>query len=253
MSQIVQERVNAAPAELEACAIAAWPARSTLAMGGWLLRFTGGYSHRGNSVAAVSFETGDLHALVALAEMAYFARGLSPMFQITPASRQAGLEEMLIERGYGLEAPAQVMIAAPSRIQGSGKDAILSPEADAGFKSLVLSGSHSYADGLERLEIVSRIEHEHVFATVGAKGDALACGFATLMNGWAGINLMRTHPAHRRKGLAREILAALARWAQTKGANGLYLQVEDANAPARALYAKAGFEDAYSYRYYRAP
>jgi N-acetylglutamate synthase len=253
VSQIVQERVNATAEELEPCAVAAWPARSVLEMGGWLLRFTDGYSHRGNSVAAVAFESGDLHALVALAEMAYFTRGLSPMFQITPASKPADLEELLIDRGYVLEAPTRVMAADPARIKGSGKDARLSSEANAGFKSLVLSGSHSYSDGLERLEIVSRIETPRIFATIESGGEAIACGFCTLMNGWAGINLMRTHPAHRRRGLASEIVAALSRWVRKEGASGIYLQVEDANSGARALYAKAGFVDAYPYRFYRAP
>lgn len=253
MSQIAQERVNATAEELEASAVAAWPARNVLEMGGWLLRFTDGYSHRGNSVAAVDFANNDLHAQVALAEMAYFTRGLSPMFQITPASKPKELEELLIERGYILEAPSHVMVADFSDIKGSGRDVRLSSDADAGFKSLVVSGSNSYSDGLERLEIVSRIEAPRIYATIAVEGEVVACGFCTVTKGWAGINLMRTHPAYRRRGYASEIIAALARRARKEGAKGLYLQVEDGNPGARALYAKAGFEFAYAYRYYRAP
>ena len=253
MSQIVQERVNATAEILEPCAIAAWPARDALELGGWLLRFTDGYSHRGNSVAAIGFHGGDIHAQVALAEMAYFTRGLSPLFQITPATKPAGLEEMLIERGYLLEAPTHVMVADASNIKGSGKDALLSMEPNAAFKSLVLSGSSSYADGLERLEVISRIEAPCAFATIGGNGEAVSCGMCSVMDGWAGINLMRTHPAYRRKGFASEIVASLAQWARKEGASRFYLQVEDDNKPARALYAKAGFTDAYSYRFYRAP
>jgi GNAT superfamily N-acetyltransferase len=159
----------------------------------------------------------------------------------------------LIDRGYVVEAPSRMMFADPDRIEGSGKAVVLSCETSAGFKALVLSGSNSYSDGLERLEIISRVDAPRVFATIGVEGEAVACGFCALMNGWAGINLMRTHPAHRRKGFASEIVASLARWAHDEGASGLYLQVEDTNPGARALYAKAGFEEAYSYRYYRAP
>jgi ribosomal protein S18 acetylase RimI-like enzyme len=36
-----------------------------------------------------------------------------------------------------------------------------------------------------------------------------------------------------------------------KGATRLYLQVEENNATARRLYAKAGFTDAYRYDYWR--
>ena len=253
MKQQHQDRVNILAEELEPLAIAAWPARTTLEIGGWLLRFTDGYSHRGNSVAAVDYEGGDIHAQVALAEIAYFTRGLSPMFQITPVTQPAGLENMLIERGYVREAPTHVMVTDIDAIKrGGGGDAILSSEPNAAFKSLVLSGSHSYADGCERLDIVSRIENTRIFATIGGNGEAAACGMCVVSKSWGGINLMRTQPALRRKGFAMEILSALAKAAREKGATKLYLQVEDGNSAARALYAKAGFKDAYTYRFYTA-
>ncbi len=251
--QIDQDRINALAAELEPCAIAAWPARQTLEMGGWLLRFTDGYSHRGNSVAARGFAGGDLLNQIALAEIAYFSRGLAPMFQITPVTQPANLEEILIERGYVGEAPTHVMIAECAKIARPSRDVVLASEPNGAFKSLVLSGSHSYADGCERLDVLSRIEAARVFATIGGNGEAAACGMCVAADGWAGINLMRTQVPQRRKGFAMEILSALAHWARKQDATQLYLQVEDDNPAARALYAKAGFTDAYSYRFYRAP
>lgn len=62
---------------------------------------------------------------------------------------------------------------------------------------------------------------------------------------------MRTRPEHRRKGYAARILASIATWGRAQGASRIFLQVEDDNAPARALYARAGFEDAYPYRFMR--
>ena len=82
-------------------------------------------------------------------------------------------------------------------------------------------------------------------------GEAAATGLTVLTEGWAAIFLMRTHPAHRRQGLARDILAALLGWAHGEGATHAYLQVEAANAPAIALYEVAAFETAYSYSYWR--
>ncbi len=61
------------------------------------------------------------------------------------------------------------------------------------------------------------------------------------------------HPAHRRRGLAMAITAALAAAAAARGATGIYLQVEDGNAPARALYRQAGFTDHHGYHYRVAP
>jgi ribosomal protein S18 acetylase RimI-like enzyme len=60
---------------------------------------------------------------------------------------------------------------------------------------------------------------------------------------------MLTVPEARRRGAARAILAALARWGANRGATRAYLQVEHDNAPARALYEASGFLPAYDYHY----
>jgi GNAT superfamily N-acetyltransferase len=130
----------------------------------------------------------------------------------------------------------------PREVQSSGE-----PEDD--FIALLLAGSRSEEDGRERLDILSRIELPHICITAYDKGTAVACGTGTLNAGWVGINLMRTAAGHRRNGHAQRVLAALARWAEGKGVSRLYLNVEEGNTAARALYAKAGFETAYEYRY----
>jgi ribosomal-protein-alanine N-acetyltransferase len=48
-------------------------------------------------------------------------------------------------------------------------------------------------------------------------------------------------PEARRSGLGERLLAAAAAAAQDSGAAKLFLEVSARNAPARALYAKAGF------------
>ncbi len=251
--QIDQEGINAVAAAVEPCAIAAWPARNVLEIGGWLLRFTDGFSHRGNSVAARGFEGADVQAQIALAEIAYFARGLTPLFQITPLTQPANLEATLIERGYLCDTPTNVMIADAASVKRETSNVKLASKPDASFKALVISGSHSAADGGERLDVLSRIAVPHIFASISENENVIACGMCTVTAGWGGINLMRTDLSHRRRGHAARILAALARWAESSGATKLYLQVEESNVPARLLYAKAGFADSYSYRFYRAP
>jgi len=78
---------------------------------------------------------------------------------------------------------------------------------------------------------------------------AAAAGFVVVERGWAGIFGMGTNPAARRRGVATAILHALAQHARDHGAAQLYLQVEEDNDPALALYARAGFAPAYRYHY----
>jgi predicted GNAT family acetyltransferase len=61
-----------------------------------------------------------------------------------------------------------------------------------------------------------------------------------------------TAPEVRGQGLARRLCCTLLAQAGAAGAKIAYLQVETDNAPARAIYHRLGFDDAYSY-HYRAP
>jgi N-acetylglutamate synthase len=57
-----------------------------------------------------------------------------------------------------------------------------------------------------------------------------------------------TVPAARRRGHARALVHALARWAEQRCTHAM-LQVESTNAPARTLYASAGFVAHHEYHY----
>lgn len=48
-------------------------------------------------------------------------------------------------------------------------------------------------------------------------------------------------PEARGRGLAQALIRALARWARSRGASRILLFVQEANTPARALYARLGF------------
>jgi N-acetylglutamate synthase len=91
------------------------------------------------------------------------------------------------------------------------------------------------------------------FAAVRDEGQVLAIGRVAIAGGWAGITAVEVDPAHRRRGLAAAVTTALVAAAVSRGAVGLYLQVENGNQAARALYRRAGFTDHHRYHYRIAP
>jgi GNAT superfamily N-acetyltransferase len=62
-----------------------------------------------------------------------------------------------------------------------------------------------------------------------------------------------TTPAARDRGLSRRLCAQVLAEAHAAGAGVAYLQVDTGNAPARAVYRRLGFADAYAYHYRKRP
>jgi ribosomal protein S18 acetylase RimI-like enzyme len=103
-------------------------------------------------------------------------------------------------------------------------------------------------DATER-EVLARVGDRARYLLVGD----VAAALVVVDPPWAGVFCMVVAPDRRREGLARALLGAATSAAATAPATHLYLQVEADNAPARRLYASAGFSDvpALAYRYRR--
>jgi GNAT superfamily N-acetyltransferase len=106
-------------------------------------------------------------------------------------------------------------------------------------------------------DLLARVPAPAAYAAVlggtGARDGIVAVGRTVVDGGWAGVFGMATVPAARRSGAATAVLGALADWAADRGAEGLYLQVERDNRPARRLYAAAGFTPVAAYHYRSRP
>jgi ribosomal protein S18 acetylase RimI-like enzyme len=88
------------------------------------------------------------------------------------------------------------------------------------------------------------------FAVVrGDSGEALSVGRVAIdtRTGYAGIGALATAEPARRRGLARIVLRDLLTFAGEHGAENTYLEVEEGNAPALALYASLGYTTAHRY------
>ena len=78
-----------------------------------------------------------------------------------------------------------------------------------------------------------------------ARDGAAVAGFAVMAFGdeRAHLALLAVRPAHRRRGIARSLVAWLVESAAVAGAASVHLEVRAGNHAARALYAAAGFTE----------
>ncbi|CAN5181491.1 GNAT family N-acetyltransferase [soil metagenome] len=241
------------PRELEPIADRAWPARESVALGGWRLKTSDGWSRRINACWPLSNPELPVDEAIDAVEAFYAARGFPACFKLADgASVPANLAEHLMARGYR---PAHETLVMTGATTGDADEAVtLSAVPDPAFEAVFLaSAAGNVGDARERLDALGRIPAPAFFGRMDIDGQTAALGATAVDGDWAGIFGMRTLPGHRRKGLARRILGALLDMAEGQGARRAYLQVEADNAPAIALYGGLGFSPAYCYRYWAVP
>jgi len=240
--------------DLERLLLASWPAREMTSLCGWRVLTDGGATGRANAVSPLQFD-GRLGEAINEVERHYRSHGLRPTFRIARgACAPVDLPEVLISHGWKPSRETRVMTASIAdallRLRTEG-GVVLSHDCPPAVDTIIRETSASPAEYEERRALALRTPRPRTFATI-TEGDAVrAIGLAVIIEDQAAIFLMRTHAAHRRKGLARRVLGGLLGWARDHGATGAFLQVEADNASAISLYEAAAFKSVYSYDYWR--
>lgn len=243
---------------IERAAFETWPAAEAVPLGGWRLRFNHGVTQRGSSVwPGPGASELPLAARIDAVERFYAERGTAAMFQLSPAADPPELDAALALRGYGASShPVSVEIAALAPLAASallpGVEALCTGElSEEWFDLSGRQGRFRGADALVYRALLERLGGRAGFALVRVGGRAAAVGLGVLVPPWAGVFSMLTLPDQRGGRLGEAVLAAIARWARSRGASRFFLQVESDNAAARRLYARTGFVPRYAYHYRR--
>ena len=233
---------------LELAAAAGWPAGERDRLGDWWLRATDGWSMRGNSVVPIGDPGLSIGEAIGAVEAWYRARRLPPAISV-PLPLLARLDGELERRGWFAAPMTLVMTAALDSIEVRAGEVRLDPKPSAEWLASVARRKGGLPASARRLlESVPQVRFASVYSASGALL-ATARGVVADDEGrWLGISLVETVPEARRGGLAQRMSAALAGWARPIGARDAYLQVEEHNAAAVALYTRLGFTVHHVYR-----
>ena len=239
---------------IEEAALNAWPAPRQIVYDGWLLRFASGYTKRANSInplypSSISFDEKITHC-----ERMYELAGLPTLFRLPEPFTPDGLVPALETAGYtafdttlvlGREVHSMDSGSNSVEVRQMEKDAWLCLRADLTGKSLAKWKKHG--------EILNTIIPRKVLFGLFANGIPLACGMGVVEDKLLGFFSVLTTPTERKKGYGRKMMQVLTNWGVGEGAEYGYLQVEDDNEPAKAMYARLGFSLCYKYRYFHKP
>lgn len=236
---------------IERATVAAVSPPATEEFDGWLLAFDTVSVTRAKSAAPLAHSAFAPRVLQKIEER-YVARGHPPIFRLADVPAFDSVRAELRRRGYASGPASLVQAAATERVRKASTQppAEVADKPDAAWTAVFIGPGFDPVDGASRALTLSRTPGS-VYASVRENGRAIACGAGSFAYGWGSIHGMRTEQTRRGEGLAGRVLAALAAVAAERGMARMFLQVEEDNPGAVALYRRVGFRTLWRYEYWQ--
>lgn len=242
-----------------------WPGTETEIVGGWMCRAGDSWSYRHGAAVPVHPWAVDTD-LREVAEW-YAARDLPAWVELP--RRLVAADQLLLDGSRTTSDAASAMEAAGSgelEVRTAALDALVpaGPSGDDSAAAPLPPGASieltdSPSDGfLAAYHGTAKFNRELVAPTLAAHTDgvrfahllidgelaAIARGSLSAADSGPatlGISCVETTPAFRRRGLARDVVVALAEWARGEGAESAHLHVFRRNAAGLALWSELDF------------
>lgn len=238
---------------IEELAANAWPAPVQQQLETWKLRAANGVTKRANSVLP-SGEMPTCERWLDEVVAFYQSRNLPVRFQASDAS-PVELTTLLDSLNFTAEALTSVQIAPSQTVLERCTPSQQHEISTAACLESAWLDAFMRIEGYEQSkretyrQIISAIGPPTLFVQAIYKRETVGVGMAVAEHGWVGLFNIATAIEHRRKGIARQVIATMAEWALHNSAANLYLQVMETNRPAISLYSNLGFSHLYSYQY----
>ena len=249
-------RLRVSADEAEHRALGSWPPVEQAPLGAWVLRASGGWTARANSVLATGDPGLPFPAAVAAVLAFYAARDLPAWAQVVVGSPE---EQAFLDAGWVTARPGEddtvFSVASVAQASRAARRALPADPPPAEVTAALTDGwlRHGAAPGTGAAgRAVLEGAAEVGFVTLGPADDPVATGRVALTGGadpWAGITNVWVSPALRRRRLGVVVMAELLDWAAERGVTTVFLQTRGDNPAALALYERLGFTEHHRYRY----
>jgi len=229
------------PTELTSLIDKTWPAKSISDTAGWTIRKGAGAGSRVS--AATRF---DDDAKVEDAETSMRAMNQPRLFMVRQG--EGTLDSDLAERGYVVKDPV-TFYTAPTETLATQR-----PTSATCFEvwpPLATQAEIWDAGGIDdaRLAVMARAKGAKTTVLGRVHDTPAGTAFGAIHSDTAMLHAIETSHAFRRQGVGRNMIRALAFWAEARKAQRVALLVTKANVGANALYTSLGMTPVGGYHY----
>ena len=252
--KVIEEKINLAGhgaplsvriQELENVLTTTWPPVKQELFGKWLLRTSGKFTMRANSVlpcgkAPFGEPLKEIDEAIAHVVAHFEKQGLVPTFSI-PLPTYQELDSKLFDNGWIEKVRAHVMVGdiAPLAMNKSKFKTTISESFDDAF--LALQDDHGVAELMRA--------YPALYASVFDGEKLIGVGRTSHADGWSALSRVFVDPAYRGQGVSKLIVNALLGASFEAGIKKSVLQVDSKNTVAISLYSSLGFSFHHEYVY----
>ncbi|MEZ5488998.1 MAG: GNAT family N-acetyltransferase [Gammaproteobacteria bacterium] len=236
---------------LERAAFQSWTALEEQRSPFGLLRSSGGYRKRSNSLVLTDLTRTPFEEVVDLTGEFYRQRSQPVLIRIPSFGTVARFDDYLQQAGFASVARSRVMTCALGfqhetglPVTGVTKEDWLDRYGRIYPESVAHRRIHS--------QLLDQIPGEICFAALeSADGETACCALGVLHQHFLSIYNVFTAARYRRHRFAGRLVRQLLTWGRQHRAAHALLQVEERNLAALALYEKLGFRTSHWYWYRR--
>ncbi len=231
--------------ELEKVLTTTWPAVSEESFGKWLLRTSGKFTLRANSVlpcgkAPYGEPPIDVDAAISFVIAHYEKEGLVPTFSI-PLPTYQDLDSKLFNNGWIEKIRAHVMVADIEYTESKSLQFTITTSSEFDDSWLNLQNDHGVAELMRA--------YPAIYASVFDGKKLIAVGRTAHSDGWSALSRVFVDPAYRGQGVSKLAVSALLNASSNAGIKKALLQVDSRNLTAINLYTSLGFSFHHEYLY----